>query len=519
LIAFKEGESSTVSALNVLGRKNFTTLLNAFPTVSNFVIDLFSTIGFTSIYLIGVDLGFVDVKHHHSKSSGFYQADGKETYDFTKSANTSLIVPGNFRPTVNTKHEFKVSRQVIEQVTGAKPKGQEFYNCSDGAKIQGTLPLRPEALLIVATDVHKSQAIKKLKTRIFSSEGISRYADRFENQYLIDLLIEELRTFESLLDQDMSTKEDVQRVITKQKEMLFGSYKKGNSLLFYYLYGTVNYANAILTKLVFTKHARSEINEACNEMRKKWGLTLSHIKGILTAQKLENFDVTSFHQIRRERAILKPLYKGECVLIISDSKEYTKACKEILESLYPWFEQAIYVTCKESEEITQPVDYCIFVRQGEAKKTPIKGSVSTVVITESYDSSLRQEDRLTQLVAPRLDTLQTVCTPLSNALITIIASFNQHQCNTIVPKYQTCNSALFDEKGLALSQHNDQIYDFGLYMAIYAQTDLTSSSAVARCGSRGKPIFGELTMKHLVYKVISPDVLASIIEKHVQKLR
>mgnify|MGYP000001969509 FL=1 len=144
LIAFKEGESSTVSALNVLDRANFTTLLNAFPTVSNFAIDLFSTIGFTNVYLIGVDLGFVDVKHHHSKSSGYYQDDGKETYDYTDSANTSLIVPGNFRPKVNTKHEFKVSRQVIEQVTSAKPKGQEFYNCSDGAKIQGTLPLRPD---------------------------------------------------------------------------------------------------------------------------------------------------------------------------------------------------------------------------------------------------------------------------------------------------------------------------------------------------------------------------------------
>jgi hypothetical protein len=183
LIAFKEGESSTVSALNVLGRKNVETLLNAFPTVSNFVIDLFSTIGFTSIYLIGVDLGFVDVKHHHSKSSGYYQENGEETYDYTKSANTSLIVPGNFRPTVNTKHEFKVSRQIIEQVTSGKPKGQEFYNCSDGAKIQGTLPIRPEELLIVATEGQKEDAIKKLNTIIFSTKDLDSYVEKFENMF------------------------------------------------------------------------------------------------------------------------------------------------------------------------------------------------------------------------------------------------------------------------------------------------------------------------------------------------
>ena len=65
---------------------------------------------------MGVDLGFVDVNHHHSKSSGYYQEDGKETYDYSAKNITSLVVPGNFRPRVNTKHEFKVSRQIIEQV-------------------------------------------------------------------------------------------------------------------------------------------------------------------------------------------------------------------------------------------------------------------------------------------------------------------------------------------------------------------------------------------------------------------
>jgi hypothetical protein len=519
MIAFKEGESSTVSALNVLGRENFTTLLNAFPTVSNFAIDLFSTIGFTSIYLIGVDLGFVDVKHHHSKSSGYYQEDGKETYDYTDSANTSLIVPGNFRPKVNTKHEFKVSRQVIEQVTSAKLKRQEFYNCSDGAKIQGSLPIKPDELLIVATESQKAHVIEKLSTSIFSDKALGSYVENFENMFSQDLLIEELGAFETLLEKEVNNKEDVENIINKQKEMLFASYKSGKSLLFYYLYGTVNYANAMLTKLVFTTHASAAINETCNEMRKEWGLTLNHIKTILMVQKVENFDSTSSHKIPREREFFRLNYKGESILIISDSDEYTKACKIVLQSLYPWVKFTLCLTYEESKIYSKPVDYCIFVKSNNEQVLTVEGKVSTIIISNSYDHSLRQYDTLTQMITPKMDNKQTVCSPISLSLIALVASFSKHKCNVIVPKYQTCNFAIFENKKLDVLENSDQTYDFGLYMAIYAKNNSTRPSPISGCGSRGKAFFGELTMKHLVYKVISPEALATIIEKHDLQLQ
>ena len=72
LVAFKEGESSTVSSLNILGENNFETLKFAFPTVSNFAVNLFVTLGFKQLYFFGIDLGFIDKNHHHSKSSGYY---------------------------------------------------------------------------------------------------------------------------------------------------------------------------------------------------------------------------------------------------------------------------------------------------------------------------------------------------------------------------------------------------------------------------------------------------------------
>lgn len=201
-------------------------------------------------------------------------------------------------------------------------------------------------------------------------------------------------------------------------------------------------------------------------------------------------------------------------MIISDSAEDTKACKHILESLYPWIKETLYVSYQESKGLTQSVDYCIFVRTSSAQTIPLKGKLSTLVMADFYDSSLARENNITQLITTDMDTTQTLCTPLSNALIAIIASFNQHQCKRVVPKYQTCNSAIFDEKNVSLCERFDQIYDFGLYMATFPQSDFTRSGALSICGSRGKPIFNELTMKDLIYRTISSDDLKKVRQKH-----
>ncbi|MFQ3191940.1 MAG: hypothetical protein ACI936_003091, partial [Paraglaciecola sp.] len=385
MIAFKEGESSTVSALNVLSRKNFTTLLNAFPTVSNFVVDLFSTIGFTSIYLIGVDLGFVDVKHHHSKSSGYYQEDGKETYNYADSANTSLIVPGNFRPRVNTKHEFKVSRQIIEQVTSGKPKGQGFYNCSDGAKIQGTLPIKLDELLIVATKPQKTQAIEKLKTKIFSSKLTANYTEKFEKQFSYDLLIEELSAFETLLEKEVNNKDDAEKIITKQKEMLFASYKNGKSLLFYYLYGTVNYANAVLTKL----HYKTSSNELAlpkgfKQAQEKWLGALSQIKQVISAKEPEDFDVSSFRLIKREIKSLENNCRNCSILIVTDSIEFSASTKFVLEEQMSWIRKADIVSSQELSMHRTSPDYVVYYLNN-LKNVSLKGNKNTIILVESIE--------------------------------------------------------------------------------------------------------------------------------------
>jgi hypothetical protein len=527
MIAFKEGESSTVSALNVLGRENFTTLLNAFPTVSNFAIDLFSTIGFTSIYLIGVDLGFVDVKHHHSKSSGYYQENGEETYDFTKSANTSLIVPGNFRPKVNTKHEFKVSRQVIEQVTSAKPKGQEFYNCSDGAKIQGALPIRPDELLIVVTENQKTQVVEKLKTQIFSTKELSNYSERFEKQFSHDLLITELEAFEALLEKEVTNKDDAEKIITKQKEMLFASYKNGNSLLFYYLYGTSNYANAVLTKLINSVQNVIFEDRFFAQAVDVWKKTLKKVIKLVNYQ-LHNLDTSCFKMHEREVKQLTNYVESKSILVITDSEGVADSVLWLVENYLLW---KVSVTICSSDQVQkenkQDFDFVIYNLHKLTKKErisiPIKGKLNTVYSIYYKNFHLIQGLFLEYsdvTFVPIIEDYENTINPswLSDELSITAMLMNfcvlSQSCKLILPKYTVnkfYDKSRFKQNCFKLNK-NQIVFDFTLHLAVYDTKD-AHDIGISKNGTRGKLILESVKYFNHIHLELEEKLFTSRVER------
>ena len=529
MIAFKEGESSTVSALNVLGRENFATLLNAFPTVSNFAIDLFSTIGFTSIYLIGVDLGFVDVKHHHSKSSGYYQEDGKETYDFTKSANTSLIVPGNFRPKVNTKHEFKVSRQVIEQVTSAKPKTQEFYNCSDGAKIQGTLPIRPDELLILATELQKSHAIEKLNTTIFSTKNIGKYSENFEKMFFQDLLIQELYAFETLLKKEVTNKEDIEKIIKKQKEMLFASYKNGKSLLFYYFYGTVNYANAMLSKLLSacSNHSIQPLQEAVSI----WRNNFNKIK-VLVMFDEDFFDTSSFQKYQRELLKSREIADNKSFLIVTDSMAF----KESIEK-FEWLNSlnlANVTFCNEtslSQIENQEYDYVInyFHNDEELSENYLHerslGSEANIFITNESVAKIRKINVPTNvtlmplIVSPYQEQNCIISDIVHVARSAVHVCLSNHKAPMVLLTYSACAQTDYlkfvpEMNSIAPS---DSVFGFTNHCAVY-YTKQKNAALVSDRGTRGTLILKPIQKNELICAVLDPENFYSTQHTHRKML-
>jgi hypothetical protein len=512
LIAFKEAESSTLCALEVLGRENFEVLQNAYPTVSNFVCDLFSKIGFTSIYLIAIDLGFVDVKYHHSKSSGYYQKDGQETYDYAISANTSLIVPGNFRPSVNTKYEFKVARQVIEQVIQQKPKSQSFYNCSDGARIQGTVPLRPNELLIVTTKHQKQQTVEQLKTVVFSTNNIVNYIEKFEQTYSHEILTKELKDFETFLKQEVNCTEDVNSLIKTQRKMLVASYENGNSLFYSYFYGTVNYVNAMLVKLNGPKNKTPHLNPNIAVILEHWLNTLKSI-GKLVSCTEPQFDHSSFNKRKRESILNRRNACGKSFLILTSSTCFAKSIENQLR--YCHWDAKLTISDIKSHTIgnnrDKTYDHVILYKNKErddldTKKIPTWGLLSTILVTTNrLDTDIvSMLPEKTSVISIAKDNKPLIDSKWRHddtfvSYLCLWASLQNHEKAIILPKYIVKND-IDDLELSAAVKHNfsqfNYLYDFSNYILAFNKP---ADKYMLSNGTRGRLINNNLKGDEFTY--------------------
>lgn len=174
------------------------------PTVTAAGVALAAEFGFEEIYLFGVDLGSKDTESHHSKLTNYYNPQSslsKSRIDF------DLKVPGNFGGEVQTHIWFLNTKYGIEQTI--KKKGVKVYNTSDGAKIEGAIPLPIEFFKLErSTDkltaiknieenfdtrylnmVKPSEALRRLYTDFeFLSEYIKEYAKRFDFSKYYDVV-------------------------------------------------------------------------------------------------------------------------------------------------------------------------------------------------------------------------------------------------------------------------------------------------------------------------------------------
>ncbi|GAC15219.1 6-hydroxymethylpterin diphosphokinase MptE-like protein [Aliiglaciecola lipolytica] len=518
LIAFKEGESSTVSAQRVLGNKKFSSLQHAFPTVSNFVCDLFSNLGFSNLYLLGVDLGFINVKHHHSLSSGYYQDDGEEITDYTTNNNTSLVVPGNFRSVVNTKHEFKVSRQIIEQVIYKKPKQQNFYNCSDGAKIEGAIPLRVDNILIVSTESQKQAALLEVKTRSFSNAQISDFIENYEKTYSHKNLMNELGAIEKLNSAELRNKEDVKYIINKQKEMLFASYQSGKSLLFYYLYGTTNYVNAVFTKFMSIQTDQDNVHEACTEIKNKWLTTIGKLKSKLSEDYDRDFDSTSYSILKREMMTFKANYRGENLVVVSDSSDFNLCLLYLLKNAYPWVKNTQIITPDEIDEIQEQPAYCIYNLKESINYAPLIGTKSTIIVNEKINNELKTEQNITQLIVPHFSGNSVFQGVRFVVTLAVRSAFNAHNCSFILPKFWTSEPAIFDQTKIDIPCNEYISFAHTLYICAFPLDNAQQLGNFSAGGSRGRRVLSQLRLNDLVFKTVSQEQLDELIEKDNQTL-
>lgn len=140
-------------------------LPNPDPSVTNAGLAFALHAGFREMYFFGTDVGAKDIQHHHSKSSLYHvedlelpwYLDPKHNISITESFNSE--VPGNFGGTVYSSGLLLWTKNNLETVMKQNGAGRHFYNCSDGAYIDGTIPLLPTRLKIPDPQKPKSEIL------------------------------------------------------------------------------------------------------------------------------------------------------------------------------------------------------------------------------------------------------------------------------------------------------------------------------------------------------------------------
>lgn len=149
---------------------SFTQLEHTNPTVTNGVVSFASSIGFKNIYLFGADMGYKDENSHHSKHS-IYTME-KASYFYNWKPNTlDKTYKANFNSdTVSIKStdilvwcRQRIENCIIEYNINDKQKIQ-YFNCSDGAFIEGTTPIKSSEIdLSNLSEESKNNTIKMIE--------------------------------------------------------------------------------------------------------------------------------------------------------------------------------------------------------------------------------------------------------------------------------------------------------------------------------------------------------------------
>ncbi len=524
-VAFKEGESSTVSTLSVLDESQYGILNYAFPTVSNFACNLFSIMGFESIYLLGIDLGFIDQKHHHSIHSKYYKEDGEELYDYAERHNTSQVVKGNFRKTVNTKHEFNVSRQVIED-TIRQAQTTTIYNCSDGAKIEGSQPLPLDNILIVTSEDAKKESLFQIKNSAFTALDGQKYLSDFEGTFNNSVLINQLSVFEKLINQEIESFHAAEELIKKQKELLFYSYKKGDSLLFYYFYGTINYTNSVFSKILYASLDHEEVPESFIDALEMWRKAFGEIKNLILSESTY-FDASHFLISERETTLTSPLVEGKTLQVFTNSQVFAD-CVNCQVDFMQWKVDASVAPLSNRQHETSHADYVIYHAKSDfdadsfvehlqsGASLPHQGQSQTVIVIDS-DQTLNVREvakHYKDVVFVLMDlTANHACQEmwrvdeLYSTLMAFKALISGHGCQLLLPKYQVCESYQDNEsqpdKLFTLSEE-DLVYDFYWYLAVSFDGENTQES-VSNIGTRASYVRNRISIENRIFEVLNKD--------------
>lgn len=146
-----------LSSYPLFARADDAPLHNGSPSVTNAGLALAQHFGFRDIYFFGADMGSKSQGQVHSKNAWQNSDEGWEV-----DIHHNLPVRGNFGGTVYTYQGMNWTRNELELAIQAYKQGRHYYNCSDGAYIDGTLARHSRSIKLPDVVGSKAAEVQKI---------------------------------------------------------------------------------------------------------------------------------------------------------------------------------------------------------------------------------------------------------------------------------------------------------------------------------------------------------------------
>lgn len=253
----REAGTSLHQVAEIFSRKTLSaTLPYSNPLVGNMALSYVVSLGFKNVYLFGVDNGYIDPEHHHSKSSMYYNAKGDTVYQPLQ-IGSKLYVEGNFGEKVIADHFLYSGKVQMERLLGtSRANGVSCFNCSNGAKINGTTPLKSEDIILEKTALSKEQVTAYVKSELFyipdSDFNLEDFLDFEGFETLCSTLIE-------ILETEVANRAEAFEQVLKQIHLLVSLKETQFSHHYMVLEGEALYLNSIIINMLYNYGSATEI--------------------------------------------------------------------------------------------------------------------------------------------------------------------------------------------------------------------------------------------------------------------
>ncbi len=218
------------------------------PLVGNIGVTAPIHLGFKNIYLFGLDNGYKNKGHHHSKFSAYYNSDeGAEVLGDLMYGDSQWQHEGNFGGVVISNAMFNTSRRVIEQVLAANEHVQCF-NCSDGAKIAKARAL-PDSEISFSQVIDKAELIHQI-TQLsapipLSKEDFKSYLDVNFFDFFVNKMVGEW-------SQSFSSRNEINQLMLRNFGYLSQITSTQQKHIAQVMIGSMNYVFTILSSILYS---------------------------------------------------------------------------------------------------------------------------------------------------------------------------------------------------------------------------------------------------------------------------